>query len=34
MGRSTKKGPWAQERLMKRIQQMNESGEKRIINTW
>ena len=34
MGRSTKKGPWVEERLMKRIQQMNESGEKRIINTW
>jgi small subunit ribosomal protein S19 len=34
MGRSTKKGPWVQERLMKRIQQMNESGEKRIVNTW
>jgi small subunit ribosomal protein S19 len=34
MGRSTKKGPWAEERLMKRIATMNESGEKRIINTW
>jgi small subunit ribosomal protein S19 len=34
MGRSTKKGPWAEERLMKRIQTMNESGEKRIVNTW
>jgi small subunit ribosomal protein S19 len=34
MGRSTKKGPWAEERLLKRIQQMNESGEKRIVNTW
>jgi small subunit ribosomal protein S19 len=34
MGRSTKKGPWVQERLMARIQRMNESGEKRIINTW
>ena len=34
MGRSTKKGPWVEERLMKRIQQMNESGDKRIINTW
>jgi small subunit ribosomal protein S19 len=34
MGRSTKKGPWAQERLMQRIQRMNESGEKRIVNTW
>jgi small subunit ribosomal protein S19 len=34
MGRSTKKGPWAEERLMKRIQQMNESGEKRMVKTW
>jgi small subunit ribosomal protein S19 len=34
MGRSTKKGPWVQERLMKRIEGMNESGEKRIVNTW
>jgi small subunit ribosomal protein S19 len=34
MGRSTKKGPWAEERLMKRIAQMNESGEKRMLKTW
>jgi small subunit ribosomal protein S19 len=34
MGRSTKKGPWVEERLMKRIATMNESGEKRIVNTW
>jgi len=34
MGRSTKKGPWVQERLMQRINRMNESGEKRIVNTW
>jgi small subunit ribosomal protein S19 len=34
MGRSTKKGPWVEERLMKRINQMNESGEKRMIKTW
>jgi small subunit ribosomal protein S19 len=34
MGRSTKKGPWVQERLMKRIAQMNESGETRMIKTW
>ena len=34
MGRSTKKGPWVQERLMKRIAQMNESGEKRMLKTW
>jgi small subunit ribosomal protein S19 len=34
MGRSTKKGPWVEERLMKRINQMNESGEKRMVKTW
>jgi small subunit ribosomal protein S19 len=34
MGRSTKKGPWVEERLMKRIMQMNESGEKRMVKTW
>jgi small subunit ribosomal protein S19 len=34
VGRSTKKGPWVEERLMKRIQQMNESGEKRMLKTW
>jgi small subunit ribosomal protein S19 len=34
MGRSTKKGPWAEERLMARIQQMNESGGKQMIKTW
>ena len=34
MGRSTKKGPWAEERLMQRVARMNESGEKRMIKTW
>jgi small subunit ribosomal protein S19 len=34
MGRSTKKGPWAEERLMQRIARMNESGEKRMVKTW
>jgi small subunit ribosomal protein S19 len=34
MGRSTKKGPWVEGRLMKRIAQMNESGEKRMVKTW
>ena len=34
MGRSTKKGPWVEERLMQRINRMNESGEKRMIKTW
>jgi small subunit ribosomal protein S19 len=34
MGRSTKKGPHAEERLMRRIQRMNESGQKEMIKTW
>ena len=34
MGRSTKKGPFAEERLLNRIQQMNESGNKRPLRTW
>ena len=34
MGRSLKKGPFVEERLMKRIVEMNESGEKRVIKTW
>ena len=34
MGRSTKKGPFVEERLMKRIQQMNEGGQKQMVKTW
>ena len=34
MGRSSKKGPFVQPVLLKRIQQMNEAGEKRILKTW
>src|SRR5919199_685186 len=34
MGRSTKKGPWAEERLLGRIQQMNDSGNKQMVKTW
>ena len=34
MGRSTKKGPYAEERLLRRVQQMNESGSKQMIKTW
>ena len=34
MGRSTKKGPFVEERLLRRIQQMNESGQKQMIKTW
>ena len=34
MGRSIKKGPYVQEVLLKRVQQMNEAGEKRVLKTW
>jgi small subunit ribosomal protein S19 len=34
MSRSAKKGPWVEERLMSRIEEMNSSGNKRIIRTW
>ena len=34
MGRSVKKGPYVQEVLFKRVQQMNEAGEKRVLKTW
>ena len=34
MGRSMKKGPFVEERLLKRVEDMNASGEKRMIRTW
>jgi small subunit ribosomal protein S19 len=34
VGRSTKKGPYAEERLLRRVQQMNEGGQKQMIKTW
>jgi small subunit ribosomal protein S19 len=34
MSRSSKKGPFVEERLMSRIEAMNASGEKRMIKTW
>ncbi len=34
MGRSTKKGPYAEERLMRRIAQLNEANQKQMIKTW
>jgi small subunit ribosomal protein S19 len=34
MSRSSKKGPFVQERLMARIEAMNASGEKRMLRTW
>ena len=34
MSRSSKKGPFVDERLLGRIEAMNTSGEKRIVRTW
>jgi small subunit ribosomal protein S19 len=34
VSRSSKKGPFAEERLLKRIQEMNASGSKQIVRTW
>ena len=34
MGRSTKKGPYVEERLMARVEAMNESGSKQMVKTW
>ncbi len=34
MPRSLKKGPFVDEKLMKKVQQMMGSGEKKIIKTW
>ena len=34
MGRSTKKGPFVEERLMSRINGMNEAGNKQMVKTW
>jgi small subunit ribosomal protein S19 len=34
VGRSLKKGPYVDERLMARIEKMNETHERRVIKTW
>jgi len=34
MGRSIKKGPYVQPVLLKRVLEMNEAGEKRVLKTW
>ena len=34
MSRSLKKGPFEDESLLKKIEAMNESGEKSVIKTW
>jgi small subunit ribosomal protein S19 len=34
VSRSAKKGPFVDERLMKRIAEMNAAGQKKMIKTW
>lgn len=34
MSRSLKKGPYIMESLLKKVQEMNTKGEKRVLKTW
>jgi small subunit ribosomal protein S19 len=34
MSRSLKKGPFIEPRLLKRIEEMNRKGERKVIKTW
>ena len=34
MSRSVKKGPFVQEVIFKKINEMNKNGEKKVIKTW
>jgi small subunit ribosomal protein S19 len=34
MARSVKKGPFVDDHLLKKVSQMNESGQKKVIKTW
>ncbi len=34
MSRSIKKGPYVDAKLLKKMQKLNETGEKKIIKTW
>ena len=34
MSRSTKKGPFVHARLLKKVEEMNASGNKEVIKTW
>jgi small subunit ribosomal protein S19 len=34
MSRSSKKGPWVEDRMMERIEAMNSGGQKQMIKTW
>ena len=34
MSRSSKKGPWVEDRLMNRIEAMNSANTKQMVRTW
>ena len=34
MPRSVKKGPFVDEHLMKKVDEMNKKGDKRVVRTW
>jgi small subunit ribosomal protein S19 len=34
VSRSSKKGPWVEERLMARIESLNQANSKQMIKTW
>ena len=34
MSRSVKKGPYVQETLLKRVEDMNKAGKKAVLRTW
>lgn len=34
MGRSSKKGPYVDKKLLEKIRKLNETGEKKVIKTW
>ncbi len=34
MGRSLKKGPYYEEKLLKRIEDMNDANQKKVLKTW
>lgn len=34
MGRSVKKGPYIDQKLLKKMEQLSKSGKKKVIKTW
>ena len=34
MSRSLKKGPFCEPKLLRRIEELNQSNEKRVVRTW